>query len=116
MNPTRHSYSPAVHFRNLFHQTKPDSVALDLRGDRAEFKILGQSELRKLNRIVSRNTSHAVRGVLFAKAGLLDEAEREFQTHLNLRPADERVKGLLRTVQSWRPKNLVLPPSKSPQQ
>ncbi len=83
---------------------------------RAEFEILEEPELRILKRIVRRTTSHAARGVLYAEAGLLDEAEKEFQTHSNLRPADERVKGLLRTVQSWRPKNLVLPPSKSPQQ
>jgi hypothetical protein len=70
---------------------------------RAEFKILGEPELRTLKRRVRRTTSHAARGVLYAEAGLLEEAEKELQTHLKLRPADERVKGLLRTVQSWRP-------------
>jgi hypothetical protein len=69
---------------------------------RAEFKILGKPELRKLNRMVSRTTSHAVRGVLFAKAGLLDEAEKEFQTHLNLLPGDDRVRRLQQVVHSWR--------------
>jgi hypothetical protein len=69
---------------------------------RAEFKILGEPELRSLKRMVSRTTSHAARGVLYAEAALLDEAEKEFQTHLKLRPADERVKRLLRIVQSWR--------------
>lgn len=69
---------------------------------RAEFKILGEPDLRKLKRMVSRTVSHAARGVLYAEAGLLDEAEKEFQTHLKLRPADERVKGLLRIVKSWR--------------
>jgi hypothetical protein len=69
---------------------------------RAEFKILEKSELMKLNRRINRTISHATRGVLYAEAGLLDEAEKEFQTHLELRPADERVKGLLRIVESWR--------------
>ena len=69
---------------------------------RAEFKILGKPELRKLNRTVRRTASHAARGVLYAEAGLLDLAEKEFQTHLHIRPADERVKGLLRIVKSWR--------------
>jgi hypothetical protein len=77
---------------------------------RAEFKLLGKPELRKLNRMVSRTTSHAARGVLYAKAGLLDEAEKEFQTHLRLRPADERGKGLLRIVKSWRSAESYLPP------
>ena len=78
---------------------------------RAEFKILGKTELRKLNRLVSRTTSHAARGVIYAEAGLLDEAEKEFQTHLERRPADERVKQLLQTVKSWRQAESYLPPS-----
>jgi hypothetical protein len=69
---------------------------------RAEFKILGDSELIKLNSKVSRTKSHAARGVLYAEAGLLDEAEKEFRSHLQRRPTDERVKGLLRIVKSWR--------------
>jgi hypothetical protein len=69
---------------------------------RAEFKILGRSELIKLNRMLSRMVSHAARGVRYAEAGLLDEAEKEFQTHLGLKPADKRVTRLLRIVQSWR--------------
>jgi hypothetical protein len=78
---------------------------------RAEFKILGKPDLRKLNRLLSRTNSHAARGVLYAEAGLLDEAEMEFQTHLELRPADERVKRLLRMVRSWRGADSYLPPS-----
>ena len=42
--------------------------------------------------MVSRTISHATRGVLYAEAGSLDEAEQEFQTHLELRPAYKRVK------------------------
>jgi len=78
---------------------------------RAEFKILGKPELRKLNRMVSRTTSHAARGVLYAEAGLLDEAEKEFQTHLNLRPADARAKQLLVIVRAWRGAEAYLPSS-----
>ena len=69
---------------------------------RAELKILGKSEMSKLNRMLSGTGSHAARGVLYAKAGLLDEAEKEFQTHLSLQPADRRAKQLLRIVKSWR--------------
>lgn len=78
---------------------------------RAEFKILGKPELRKLNRMVRKTASHAARGVLYAGAGLLDEAEKEFQIHLSLRPADERVKTLLQVVKSWRGAESYLPPS-----
>lgn len=81
---------------------------------RAEFKILRKAEHRKLNRLVSRTTSHAARGVLYAEAGLLDEAEMEFQRHLQLWPADERVRSLVRIVKSWRgaESDLTLHPTK----
>ena len=69
---------------------------------RGEFKILGKPELIKLNRKLTRTPSHAARGVIYAEAGLLDEAEKEFQTQLTLRPADERARQLLRIVKSWR--------------
>jgi hypothetical protein len=78
---------------------------------RAEFKILGKSEMSKLNRRVNRTASHAARGVLYAKAGLLDEAEKEFRTHLSRQPSDERVKRLLRIVKSWRGVESYPPPS-----
>jgi hypothetical protein len=69
---------------------------------RAEFKILGKPELHKLNHLVGKSTSHAARGVLYAEAGLLDDAEKEFRTHLKLQPADRRARRLLHSVQSWR--------------
>jgi hypothetical protein len=69
---------------------------------RAEFKILGKPDLMRLSRMLNRTASHALRGELYARAGLLDEAEKGFRTHLRLRPADERVKNLLQTVESWR--------------
>jgi hypothetical protein len=70
---------------------------------RAEFKILGKPDLHKLNRLVGKTTSHAARGVLYAEAGLLDDAEQEFRTHLRLQPADGRANQLLLIVRSWRP-------------
>ena len=76
-------------------------------------KILEKSEVAKLNRIVSRTVSNAVRGVLYAEVGLLDEAEREFQIHLGLRPSDERARQLLQMIKSWRGAEAYLPPSQS---
>jgi hypothetical protein len=69
---------------------------------RAEFMILGDSQVIKLHRMLWRTDSHAVRGVHYAEAGLLDEAEQEFRTHLTLSPADDSAKKLLGTVESWR--------------
>ncbi len=69
---------------------------------RAEFKIIEKPALDKLNRRIVHINSAAMRGVLYAQAGLLDQAERELQMHLNLHPADEIAKKLLRTIKSWR--------------
>jgi hypothetical protein len=70
---------------------------------RAEFKVFEHSELAKLNRLLKRTRSNAARGVMYAEAGLLDDAEQEFRTHLKLQPADGRAKQLLLIVRSWRP-------------
>jgi hypothetical protein len=78
---------------------------------RAEFTVIREPDLLKVNRRINGTVSHAARGVIYAQAGLLDEAEHEFQTHLGLRPEDDRVRELLRTVKSWRGAEPYLPPS-----
>ena len=69
---------------------------------RAEFAILGKAQLIRLNRLLGSMMSHSARGVLYAENGLLDEAEKEFQTQLDLRPGDDRARQLLQVVKSWR--------------
>lgn len=69
---------------------------------RAEFTVIAELELLRLNRRIKGTLSHAARGVIYAEEGLLDEAEREFRTHLTLSPSDDRAKKLLETVESWR--------------
>jgi hypothetical protein len=69
---------------------------------RAEFKIIEKSTLLRISQKIDGIRSRAARGVIYAEAGLLDEAEREFRTHLTLSPVDDRAKRLLATVESWR--------------
>lgn len=69
---------------------------------RAEFKILGNSKVIELNRVVGKSRSHAARGVLYAEVGLLDESEEELQLHLQQHPGDGHALRLLQTVRSWR--------------
>lgn len=70
---------------------------------RAQFKIV---EIEKLKEIASvrrnRPLSHLTLGVLYARAGLLMEAEREFRALLNDNPQSNVAKKLLSTVQTWR--------------
>jgi hypothetical protein len=69
---------------------------------RAEFKVIEKPELIKLNRSIRHTGSHVARGILYAKAGLLDKAEHEFQVHLTLDTGDEHAKELLQLIKSWR--------------
>jgi hypothetical protein len=69
---------------------------------RAEFKVIEKSELVKLNRKIEAFNSPAARAVLYAEAGLLDQAEQKLSNHLLNHPGDERAQELLRVIKSWR--------------
>lgn len=70
---------------------------------RAEFEVIHGSTLANLNRKIERAVSTKARGIAYANAGLLDDAERELSAYLADHPDDYRIKGLLRVVRSWRP-------------
>jgi hypothetical protein len=70
---------------------------------RAQFKILESERLEELASLEKqRPVSHLTLGVMYARAGLLDEAEREFQRLLRENPRLLLARNLLRTVQSWK--------------
>lgn len=69
---------------------------------RAEFKIIEKSELIKLDKRVNQMHSSIARGVLYARAGLLDDAEQQLRAYLSLHPADETAMKLLQIIKSWR--------------
>ena len=70
---------------------------------RAQFKIVEAGHLNEIASVRNeRPRSHLALGVLYARAGLLAEAEREFHALLNDNPESKVAKRLLRTVQGWR--------------
>ncbi len=69
---------------------------------RAEFKIIELSGWAKLRTLIKNTKSGAARGALYAKVGLLDEAEQELRAHLDYHPADKQAIRLLETIRSWR--------------
>ena len=69
---------------------------------RAEFKILGNAQLDKLSARIRGIASKAARGVAYAEAGLLDDADAAFEAHLSERPNDNLVRRLLQEIRSWR--------------
>ncbi len=69
----------------------------------AKFFVLSQEKLDAIDRAKrSYGRSGLVMGLVYAEAGLLDEAEREFATLLKRNPGSEQIKRLLNKVRSAR--------------
>ncbi len=69
---------------------------------RAEFKIIDRSEWASIGGKIKSLHSGVARGVIYAKAGLLDEAEQELKTYIARHPEDGSAKKVLQTIKSWR--------------
>jgi hypothetical protein len=69
----------------------------------ARFRVLEQDEADELKRARRlRPTSHLTLGVLYARAGMADEAEREFQALVESNPGSAAARSLLLSVRAWR--------------
>jgi hypothetical protein len=66
-----------------------------------KFAVLSTADLQELTRL-KKYKSHLALGVFYARAGLLDDAEREFQTLIKLNPDSELPRKLLQSVRSNR--------------
>ncbi len=66
-----------------------------------KFQVLSTSNLEQLNQL-EKTRSHLALGVFYAKAGLLAEAEREFQELVRLNPKSQLPRKLLRSLRSLR--------------
>lgn len=68
----------------------------------AKFRVLDEKSSDKLARAERSASSHLARGTLYARAGLLDDAEREFKALADENPRSELAKRLLLDVQRMR--------------
>ncbi|MCI0664872.1 MAG: hypothetical protein L0220_27730 [Acidobacteria bacterium] len=66
----------------------------------ARFGILDQEKSLELN-LLKRTPSHLALGVFYAHAGMLAEAEREFQSLVSDNPQSQVGIKLLRRIRSW---------------
>jgi len=88
------------------------SVSASIRGEEVispgpaeaewKFRVLAENEHRRLRRIEARTNSHLARGVLYARAGLISEAQSELQMLLDENQDSGAVRRLLERVRSWR--------------
>jgi hypothetical protein len=67
-----------------------------------KFKVLDEKSARRLEALKKTTSSHLVLGMYYAREGMIEEAEREFQQLLNANPNSPIATALLRSVQSWR--------------
>jgi predicted anti-sigma-YlaC factor YlaD len=65
------------------------------------FMPLSEEKLRELQSLKKRTKSHLALGAFYARAGMLAEAEREFQAYRNENPQSPLADKLLRQVRSW---------------
>lgn len=69
-----------------------------------KFAVLATADFKELIRLKKTN-SHLALGVFYARAGLLDQAEREFESLSKLNPDSELARKLLRNVRSISKRN-----------
>jgi hypothetical protein len=69
----------------------------------ARFKVLGNAEGEELTRaLASGRDSHLARGVIYTRAGLLAEAEQEFEALVHMNPRSQAARKLLDNVRALR--------------
>ena len=69
-----------------------------------KFAILSSNDLNEMNQL-KKSDSHLALGVFYARAGLVAEAEREFQKLIQLNPQSELPRKLLQSVRNTRKAN-----------
>ena len=67
----------------------------------AKFKVLSEDKVRQINRLKASG-SHIALGLLYAREGMVAEAEREFGILVKENPDSAVAKKLLKDVRSWR--------------
>lgn len=68
----------------------------------ARFKVLDRATVNELSNVEKTGNSHLVRGAMYARAGLLDDAERELRSLLVANPNSEIARRLLQSVRAKR--------------
>ena len=68
----------------------------------ARFKVLDKATVDELISLEKTGNSHLVRGTMYARAGLLDDAEKELRALLAANPSSQIARELLQSVRTKR--------------
>jgi hypothetical protein len=85
------------------HKDEQEITAPAPPAPEAKFKVLDTAKLSEIQQAeAAYPDSHLTRGVLYAEAGLLEEAEREFRLVIKANPNSEAARKLLQQVRALR--------------
>jgi hypothetical protein len=79
-----------------------DVVAPAASQPEMRFKVLSAEALRELTEFRNGRRSHLALGIFYARAGMVEEAERELTALVRQNPKSQVARKLLRSVESWR--------------
>ena len=71
------------------------------RGLSREIQVLDDERMKELNQLEA-SQSHLALGIFYAREGMIDKAEREFQTLANDNPHSTLTKTFLKEIQAWK--------------
>ena len=70
----------------------------------ARFKVLDKATVDELISVEKASKSHLVRGTMYARAGLLNEAEQEIRALVAANPDSQKARQLLRSIRAFKTK------------
>ncbi|MET0649735.1 MAG: zf-HC2 domain-containing protein [Pyrinomonadaceae bacterium] len=79
-----------------------DVIAPAASQPEVKFKVLSAEAMRELTELRNSRRSHLALGIFYARAGMIEEAERELTALVQQNPKSQVAVKLLRSVQSWR--------------
>ncbi len=83
---------------------KQGAAEFEQTENKAFFKIVGEAEKSRIEKAKKLTKSNLVTAVLYARAGLLREAERELNAELKKNPDSVKARKMLEQVRRWRNK------------
>ena len=107
LSPTTHIWRPATPLKRgeIYRWTVralKEGKEITPAGMTEDFKVLEQEKMEELKRLQRSPVSHLALGIFYAQAGMVDEAEKEFQLLEKANPHSGLVKKLLAQVRSWK--------------
>jgi hypothetical protein len=94
---------PAGFYFWQISKIKNDSAEVE-KSDKVFFKIVSETERNRIERAKNSTKSNLVAAILYARAGLLNEAKRQLNLELQKNPNSTKAKKMLSQINGWQKK------------